>query len=148
MRNKNKRLASILLAAMICVSALFIPCYAADFDTPIEEEEVEEFIDLSNLYGSISISSSGCATCAGYAISAVRSDTVYLYLTIQRSSDGSRWSNYANLGSTSGSPSAGLTKYYYVAPGYYYRTLVTVYVYNSNGTYIEGTDAASGSQYY
>lgn len=143
----KRELALFLSIVLIFAAMTTIPCFA-DFDRPIEDEEIEEFIDLSTLYGNIRISSDGCATCAGYARSGVYSDTVYLYLTLQRSSNGSSWSNYASLGSTSGSPSAGMTKYYYVAPGYYYRVCVEAYVYTSSGSYVEGTSAFSGADYY
>ena len=112
-----------------------------------EETTVSPFYTgVSTVVASVDVSSSGCASAYGKFI--VRSGyTADMMLELQLSSDGESWSTIKTW-TTSGSGTLTLDKIYFVSSGFYYRTVCSADIYDSNDNFVEGIALASNSQYY
>lgn len=144
---KIKKFLSIVLAcAFVMVCA--VPAFA------FEEENVQSWIvNQSRFTGIISFDASVQnvgTTIEGSAYASIRSGyTGVVKLYIQRSSNGTTWSNYYT--SQSFSLGDGAKDYFEiikksVSMGYYYRTKATISVYSS-GALVESTTAFSNAIY-
>ena len=143
----SKRLLSLVAVILIAASMSSLPVSAfAQEVEPIEPvDPVEPYVDLIMIAASCNISSSGLASCYGYAETATTSYTVYLTLELQRYNNG--W-NTIKTWSTHGTRYAELSKNRYVSSGYYYRVVATATVYTSSGNYVESASATSPNRYY
>lgn len=129
--------------ALACLITVTAPTYALFVDTPSIDPVEPAYVGILSTRCSISISSTGTAK----VTSSVQVDSGYtmsVTLKLQRSRDNSAWST---LGTWTGS-TAQISKTKTVTSGYYYRSQVTVKVYNSSGTLVETVTKSSSSIYY
>ncbi len=128
-----KRKTISLIAALLLVAS-FLTVPAAAISTPSDPGISPLYEDMRTFYASIS-KDNGKVNCYSFASTATSSYTVYLTMTLQRSS-GSGWTNVTSW-STSGTGSAKLNKSYYVTSSYSYRTKAVATIYTSSGKYVE-----------
>ena len=96
---------------------------------------------------SLTISSSGRATCYGSVTPWDTTDIVDLTAELQRAPQGGTWTTIKTW-TNSGSVSVSVDKDWYVASGYYYRVRVTADIYTADGTFVEGVTEYSLTKYY
>ena len=146
----KKRVLSILSLILILSTLLAMPALAfAEPEVPEEPAEPEEpYVDIDYYNCGCSIdSSSGLAFCSSYAETAHANYKIYINISLQRYKDG-YWQQYAGPWYNSGTGYCTSYKYYYVVPGYYYRTYSGVSVYDANGNFIESSYLYSPYSYY
>lgn len=148
----KKRLFAIISLILVLCSLLSISAFALDNEPEIPEDPVEPdepYVDISVYNCGCSLdSSSGLVYCSSYAQTAHSTYKVYINITLQRYKDG-YWQTYAGPWSGSGTNGyACVYKYYYVVPGYSYRTASGVTVRDADGNYIESSSLYSPSRYY
>lgn len=147
----KKRIFAVLSLILILCSLMSISAFALESEPEIPEDPIgpdSPYVDIDyyNCYCSLD-SSSGLVYSSSYAQTAHSTYKVYLYITLQRYKDG-YWQAYAGPWSGSGTHYAGVYKYYYVVPGYYYRTASSVTVRDADGNYIESSSLYSPGRYY
>ena len=146
---KNRLFAIISILLLLCTLVSF-PVYAIDLDpdTPVDPEEPDApFVDISYCNAGCSINSNGLALASSYAQTAHTSNEIYISISLERYKDG-YWQHYAGSWSNSGTGYCTSYKYYYVVPGYYYRTSAMITVLTSSGSYVEGVAIHSPYHYY
>ncbi len=143
----SRRLLSVISLLMVLFSIFSLP--AAAFDDPPEDpiEPDEPYVDIAAFSVGCSVNSSGRATCSSLVETAHLNYTVHLYIALQRYKNG-YWQQYAGPWYSSGVSVTALVKYYYVVPGYYYRTIATATVHDENGSFIEASTIYSPIDYY
>lgn len=130
-----RRLLCLMLATTILASGMAV--MAADVPTPY-------YNATAKISASLSISSSGLASCGGSI--RLSDSSCYANLTLQLQKYTSNgWSpvytwTQSNATSISGSR--------YVTSGYNYRVICSANVYTSSGTYVESPSATSSTVYY
>lgn len=147
----KKRILTIFSLILILGSLLSMTVFALDIEPEIPEDPVdpdEPYVDISYYNCGCSLDSgSGLVYCSSYAQTRDTTYKIYLNITLQRYKDG-YWQTYAGPWSGSGTGYAGVYKYYYVVPGYYYRTASAVTVRDSSENLIETSYLYSPSRYY
>lgn len=129
-----------LLSVAVVICLLVVVTSAA---TPNGEMIQPRLSKLTSLNATLDIDASGRATCYSSARDSDRTDSVSLYMELQRSSNGSSWTTVKSW-STTGSSFVSLTQSWYVnTSGYSYRVVATASVYNSAGTFVESVTATS-----
>ena len=93
---------------------------------------------------SLTISSSGLASCSGTITLSYSSYSADMALDLQRYSGGS----WHSVKSWSASDVTSMHKSYYVTHGYSYRVVASATVYNASGYYVESPSATSPTVYY
>ena len=142
---KRKNLICLLL--VLCVLSSIGTVFAAEPETPVEPDPEEPFIGLISASGTLSISSSGIATCIGRA-SLYNGYTAEVTVTLQRKI-GAIWYDYTNWSGSGSSPVVVSNSTSSSIPsGYKYRTYVYVEVYDSNNNYVENAEAWSSTKSY
>lgn len=142
---KTKQRTRILIAVLVLsLTVGMMPAAAAQTN---DESEIQPcYIDLFQIAASIDISSSGKATCTGFADVYPSNDEIRMTLYLQRLENG-KWVTLKYWSAT-GHVSLGMEAYRYVVPGYYYHTLTMVAIYDSAGKYVESASCASRAFYY
>ena len=147
MHTQHKKLFSLLALALLVASLFTLPAAALDVEPPADPiDPIEPYINIDSFTATISISSSGYATCGSSVSTKNSSYYVSLTMTLQKYYSGG-WHDVKTW-STSGTGGAFLSKSRYVTSGYYYRTKATAYVTTSGGSYVESPSAYSASVYY
>lgn len=126
----------ILVLSLVLALSFVCPTYAEDVDTPPDEPTHLRFINLSSASVSLDIPGN-TAQCTGIAKSMVSTDTLKLYMYLQKQTS-SGWDTVASwskqgvriviLEKTKSGLSAGT-----------YRVYLYVGVYDADGTFIEST---------
>ena len=136
MKVKNlKRLFCVLMAVAILASGMTVA--AADIPTPYYDA-------TARITASLSISTSGLASCSGAITLSDSSCSASLTMKLQQYTS----SGWSTIETWSTSNSTRLSKTRYVTSGYYYRVVTSANVYNSSGKYVESPSATSTSKYY
>ena len=134
-----------LIAVLLLASMLFtLPAAAAD--APSESGISPCYESVGSIEATLSITSSGKASCYGYVKVIPSTNSFTLTMTLQRLTNGS-WT-YVTSWATSGTGSASLSKSYYVTNGYYYRVKLVASVRTSSGSFVEQVTSYSNSTYY
>ena len=142
-----KRKSLICLLLVMCFLSSMGTVFAAEPETPVEPDPIEPYVGLKSANGTISISSSGIATCKG-KVTLYAGYTAEVTVTLQRKS-GSIWYDYANWSGSGSSPVVVSNSTSSSIPsGYQYRTYVYVEVYDSNNNYVESAEAWSSVKSY
>ena len=141
MKKVTRQLIALILALCALASAA-MPAWAASVDTPPEEPLAPEYVGISTLIYNCTVSS-GTATCTT-SVHLKNGYTAYTSMRLHKSVDKSNWSNVIIWMSYS----TTLNKTKSVSSGYYYRTQVTVRVYDSNHNLVETVTKSSGAIYY
>lgn len=149
MKTKKLRIFSLLLCLVMAFSAIGTTAFATEVDTPVDDPlDPDPYSYISTIYAGLSISSSGYATCSSFCNLYSSSNTCYLSMYLQRSSNGSSgWTTVQGWG-TSGYGGASMTKYRYVSSGYYYRVRATATVISASGITREIANINSPVRYY
>lgn len=138
----KRRTLSLIALVLLMTSMLVIPASAAE-ETPTVSPR---YVNILAFTASISVNSSGKASCYSFVETANTSHTIYLTIGVQRYVDG-YWTTIKSW-NTSGTGEVSLDKSRYVTSGYYYRTAATATVYTSSGSYVEAVTIYSQSYYY
>ena len=141
MKKATRQLIALILA-LCALAAAAMPACAASLDTPPEGPLAPEYVGLSLLRCNCTVSS-GTATCTA-TVKLKNGYTAYTSMRLQKSNDKSNWSNVTIWMSYS----TTLNKTKSVSSGYYYRTQVTVRVYDANNNLVETVTQNSGAVYY
>lgn len=140
MKKMVKRLTALMLA-VLCLVAAIGPAYAATVEEPEDDPLAPEYVGISSLSSSISVSS-GTATCRA-TVHVKSGYHVYVTMKLQESSDKSSWWTGVTWQTT-----GSMTKTHSVSSGKYHRVQVTVKVYDSSNTLVETVTTNSPSTYY
>ena len=145
----KKRILAILSMILILCSVLSMSVLALEPEMPEDPIEPEDpYVDIAYYNcGCILNSSNGLIYSSSYAETAHSTYQITINITLQRYKDG-YWQTYAGPWSGSGTHYAGVYKYYYVVPGYSYRTASGITVRDADGNYIESSSLYSPSRYY
>ncbi|HWP97362.1 MAG TPA: hypothetical protein VN426_10995 [Syntrophomonadaceae bacterium] len=135
---------------LLLTLALNIPVSAASQESGSEpnvnEQQQLRYTYISAMGSGLSIEG-GYATCLGYVTLLENYDSS-ITITLQRSTNGSSWSNVkAWSGSFSGSGAHSIEKGYYVYSGYIYRVMTSVKI-KSGSTVIETATCYSPQKSY
>lgn len=105
------------------------------------------YINISQISSSLSISSSGRASCGGSFVLYYNYNT-NLSIDLQRSKDKNSWTSISSWDKECSSTNIGaIGKDYYVASGYYYRVVTTINV-KRGSTSVETANCTSQINYY
>ena len=146
----KKSFLSILSLILILCSILSLPAFALEVDpeTPVDPDDPEApYVNISYYNCGCSINSNGLAYCSSTAQTRNTTYSINISISLQRYKDG-YWQTYAGPWSNSGTGYCTTYKYYYVVPGYYYRTNSSVTVRDASGNYIESSYLYSAGRYY
>ena len=125
----RKKLFCLLCLAALLVSFGYQPVFAADLDTPIQEELPEEYQYINGYYTSASISGSMVVCLAEVHAKSIAS--IGITMTLQRRpTSGSSWSDVSSWHTQGTSNSWDLIRFGTATHGYTYRTKA---VYTVNG---------------
>ncbi len=142
---KRKKLICMLLA--LCLLSSMITAFAADLEYPADPEPEDPFVGLASASGTLTISSSGIATCIGRA-SLYNGYTAEVNVTLQRKISGV-WVGYTGWSGSGSSPVVVNNSTSSSIPsGYKYRTYVFVTVYDSDNNFVETAEAWSSAKSY
>ncbi len=142
---KKKNLICLLL--VICMLSSAVTAFAADLEPPVEPDPEEPFVGLASASGTLSINSSGIATCVGRA-NLYNGYTAEVTVTLQRKIGGS-WFDYTSWSGSGSSPVVVNNSTSSSIPsGYKYRTYVYITVYDSNNNYVENAETWSVTKTY
>lgn len=142
---KRKNLICMLL--VFCLMSSMVTAFAADLEPPIEPDPEEPFVGLSSAGGSLSINSSGIATCTGWAY-LYNGYTAEVNVTLQRKISGV-WVGYTGWSGSGSSPVVVNNSTSSSIPsGYKYRTYVYVTVYDSDDNIVETAETWSVTKTY
>mgnify|MGYP001624092447 CR=1 FL=1 len=130
----SQSIISIILGYALCVSVLSTSAAAYSTPSPLYE-------NLLSVSASLTISSSGLASCKSTADSAVRTDELELEMVLQQYIDG-LWVPIRTW-NTSNQRSVELSKSYVVYEHSRYRVFVSVSVYDANGNLVERANSTS-----
>ena len=126
---KRKNLICMLL--VFCLLSSMITAFAADPEPPAEPEPEEPYVGLISASGTLSINSSGIATCVGVA-DLYNGYSAEVTVTLQRKVGGG-WFDYTSwAGSGSSTVVVNNSTSSSIPSGYKYRTYVYITVYDSN----------------
>ena len=147
MSNGRMRKLVGILCAMLVLSIFPFTAFAAQPVTAWGDEIIaRRFEKVRLIEADLSIPSSGIASCYGRVEPKSTSDTVTLVMELQQYTGGA-WKTIKNW-STSGGGTLSLDKIWAVLSGYYYRVVVTAYVYTSSGSLAETVTATTNSVWY
>jgi len=104
-----------------------------------------QYIDV--LHATLSINSSGLASCGGYAMPSNSNTNSPVTVELQRKSGNSWTSEYSWSGSSTGTWTAAASGTRYVVRGTY-RVVTTAKVYSSSGSLLETQSVTSGEVTY
>lgn len=142
-----KRKTLICLLLVLCFLASMGTVFAAEPETPVEPDPEEPYVGLRSAFGTLSISSSGIATCTGSA-SLYNGYTAEVTVTLQRKISGV-WLGYTSWSGSGSSPVVVSNSTSSSIPsGYKYRTYVYITVYDSNNDIVETADTWSSTKSY
>ncbi len=142
---KRKNLICMLL--VFCLLSSMITAFAADPEHPVDPEPEEPYVGLISASGTLSINSSGIATCTGVA-DLYNGYTAEVTVTLQRKISGS-WVPYTSwAGSGSSTVFVNRSTSSSIPSGYKYRTYVYVIIYDSDDNYVESAEAWSSAKSY
>lgn len=129
------------IVGIILLLSLNMSVVAAD------QELQPRYINISQIASSLSISSSGRASCGGSFVLYYNYNT-NLTIDLQRSKDKKSWSSISSWDKDCNATNIGaIGKDYYVASGYYYKVVTTINVKRGN-TSIETANCTSQINYY
>ena len=142
---KIRRTLGILLVVMILLSGTTV---LAVNDTDKDDGLYGlDYVGIATLYGGLSISGTGLATCSGSVRLSNNTYTVYLVVALEQYSGGS-WSSVAYWqNSGSGYSGTDVVAYRYVAHGTY-RVRSTGTVFDQYGSFVEQASVYSPSRTY
>ena len=144
MKRKRILLFTIVLALLIGV----MPANATEIETNDPEPVIEEYIYLYQITSTLSINSSGLATCSGSATISDLNNNYYVTVSVSlQRQDSSSWTTL-NTWYNSSFGTAARTEQRYVTHGHYYKVVTTATVYNSAGTRLESAKLTSQVVYY
>ena len=142
---KRKNLICLLL--VICFLSSIMTAFAAELEPPVEPDPEEPFVGLASASGTLSINSSGIATCTGVA-DLYNGYTAEVTVTLQRRISGS-WVPYTSWsGSGSSTVFVNNSTSSSIPSGYKYRTYVYITVYDSNNHFVENAETWSVTKSY
>lgn len=146
---KTKKIATKIFALILCFAVVWpsmMDCQAMDYDYDGNVIRIEpRYIGTNDVYSSLTISSSGRATCLG-SVSTDSGYTANVKMSLQQK-NGTTWSTIKTW-SDSGADVL-LSGNYYVASGYDYRVKVSADVsIISTGSIIERPVAYSATVHY
>lgn len=130
-----KRLLSLILATAILASGMAV--MATDVPTPYYDA-------TAKISASLSISSSGLASCGGSIRLSDSSCYANLTLKLQKNTS----NGWSTLYTWTQSDATSISGSRYVTSGYTYRVVCSANVYKSSGTYVESPFATSSKVYY
>ncbi|MEA5038772.1 MAG: hypothetical protein VB086_02925 [Clostridiaceae bacterium] len=143
-----KRFLCILLTLCVLMTAT-LPTYAISANSlsaELSSAQITPMFTYIALLGvGLNINSNGLAACGGTAIIYNTLYTCSMTMKLQRYT--SSWTTIQTW-TFSGDDTLDVTEYYYVTSGYDYRVVITVKVYNQNGTLLETQTATSATRSY
>lgn len=133
MKRHTKRIISIVL--LVCI-----------FTTCMVGVASARWSHTNYLSAGLSFGDLGKAHCSSYIEMTNFDETATIHMYLQRVVNGV-WTNVKSWTLT-GSDCFGQSEYYYCTSGYYYRTHVAAYIYDSTGNCVEVSTQNSMEQYY
>ena len=133
----------LLLIMMLSVAA---SAFAMEVEPPEPPIPEEPYVGLISTGGDLNISSSGIATCSGWA-DLYDGYTAEVTVTLQKRVN-NRWVWVDSWAGSGSSPYVSYSTSSSVPSGYTYRTYVYVAVFDSSNNYIEHGEAWSGTHSY
>jgi len=141
-----KRKTIISFVIVFCLLSSLLSAFATEVEPPEPPIPEEPFVGLISTGGDLNISSSGIATCSGWA-DLYNGYTAEVTVTLQRRIN-NRWVKYASWTGSGSSPYVSQSTSSSIPSGYTYRTYVYVAVFDSSNNYIEHGEAWSGTHSY
>lgn len=143
---KKRRALFIVLVITLLIGIIPVQAVELDYDDP--EPVIDEYIYLYQMTSTLSINSSGLATCGGSAATSnINSNySITISVCLYRQTTSGSWASVKTW-YASNINSVALTRSYYVTSGYY-KVVTTARVYNASGIQIESAKLTSNISHY
>ncbi len=143
MKKRTRQILNVVV--ILCLLASFSFAFASG-DMALASPMQVMFSHINLLSTGLSINALGRCTCTALIDLTFETDTVNIYMYLQKW-DGSYWSTIEAWTGT-GSESVSVCEYYYVASGYDYRVLASYYVHDAGGAMVEQFSQPSYTVHY
>ena len=141
----KKKLVALVLAILSVTTVVNAPVSATNILFENNEDIEMRFEEINTVISNIDITNGKVYSTGSYSVR-LDNPKIILTITVQESSNNTSWSNVKSEEYEFATKRGNKTITYNARDKYYYRTKVTVEVYDSNSKFIESTDTYSKSK--